>query len=268
MASLTGITIVIDEKMRLHAVRNSLALGGAACNVGQNRNIDNMRSLAIPFYALIHILFFAAPGFAANNGASPKALIRPASAAEDSALPLSKLQAQAEAGDPASQYALGVAYGNGDGVPQNLGLALKWLRLAARNGHAKAKEDLSFMEIAGGEAAGEQKPATLPADDPHKAAPPESDDSPVTAPAMIQITTVKSEAIAMAEWRRQQKHFPDQLGQLNPAVQPFETKDKTVLFRVMGGPLEFEKARDACAAMKKIGGVCMIYRQPTPAPSR
>ena len=57
---------------------------------------------------------------------------------------ISQLEAKAEAGDAIAQTELGKAYQNGDGVPQNDALALKWLRKAADQGHAAAENDLGI----------------------------------------------------------------------------------------------------------------------------
>ena len=51
----------------------------------------------------------------------------------------------AESGDVAEQLALGVMYGNGEGVPEDLIEAVKWLLLAAKQGDANAQSYLGFM---------------------------------------------------------------------------------------------------------------------------
>ena len=51
----------------------------------------------------------------------------------------------AERGHTDSQYALGVMYSNGDGIPQDYGKAEHWYRRAAEQGHADAQYDLAFM---------------------------------------------------------------------------------------------------------------------------
>ena len=51
----------------------------------------------------------------------------------------------AEAGDPASQYNLGVLYENGRGVEQNYEEAARLYGLAARQGHARAQRSLGTM---------------------------------------------------------------------------------------------------------------------------
>jgi hypothetical protein len=48
----------------------------------------------------------------------------------------------AEQGNAAARYSLGVAYQNGQGVPQEYAEAVKWYRMAAEQGHAAAQYDL------------------------------------------------------------------------------------------------------------------------------
>lgn len=59
-----------------------------------------------------------------------------------SATEISQLQAKAEAGDAAAQTKLGLAYQQGNGVPQNDDLAARWFRKAADQGDASAQNDL------------------------------------------------------------------------------------------------------------------------------
>ncbi len=51
----------------------------------------------------------------------------------------------AEQGDASAQYNLGVMYDNGYGVPQDHAEAVKWYRLAAQQGVAKAQYNLGLM---------------------------------------------------------------------------------------------------------------------------
>jgi len=55
------------------------------------------------------------------------------------------LRANAEAGDAEDQYALGVMYDYGIGVPQDEAEAVRWYRLAADQGYADAQYFLGFM---------------------------------------------------------------------------------------------------------------------------
>jgi len=54
-------------------------------------------------------------------------------------------QPLAEAGDAASQYGLGMMYGNGFGVAMDDALALKWYGMAAEQNHAGALCNLAVM---------------------------------------------------------------------------------------------------------------------------
>lgn len=58
---------------------------------------------------------------------------------------IARLQAGAEKGDVRAQTALGKAYRDGDGVPQNDDLAFRWLRKAAEQGDAVAENDLGVL---------------------------------------------------------------------------------------------------------------------------
>jgi hypothetical protein len=56
-----------------------------------------------------------------------------------------RLQGKAEAGDAGAQRALGHAYRDGKGLPQNQALAAKWFRRAADQGDADAEDSLGIM---------------------------------------------------------------------------------------------------------------------------
>ena len=66
-------------------------------------------------------------------------------AAED----LEALRKKAEAGDALAQSNLGVAYHNGEGVPEDDAEAVKWYRKAAEQGDAIAQTNLGFMYLLG-----------------------------------------------------------------------------------------------------------------------
>ncbi len=51
----------------------------------------------------------------------------------------------AEAGERVSQFALGVMYGLGLGVPQDYAQAVRWYQASARAGDARAQCNLGFM---------------------------------------------------------------------------------------------------------------------------
>jgi TPR repeat protein len=56
-----------------------------------------------------------------------------------------QLQSKGEAGDVGAQLALGRAYQDGNGVPQNDEVAAKWYRKAAEQGNATAQNNLGIM---------------------------------------------------------------------------------------------------------------------------
>jgi len=58
---------------------------------------------------------------------------------------ISRLQGRAEAGDAGAEAALGHAYRDGKGLPQNRALAAKWFRRAADQGDADAEDSLGIM---------------------------------------------------------------------------------------------------------------------------
>ena len=51
----------------------------------------------------------------------------------------------AEQGDAKAQNNLGVSYDNGQGVPQDYKEALKWTKLAAEQGHARAQKNVAII---------------------------------------------------------------------------------------------------------------------------
>jgi len=67
----------------------------------------------------------------------------------DNASDIPKLKALAENGEPSAQLALGLAYQNGRGMPQNDALAVGWYRKAAEAGNSEAQNDLGVMYMSG-----------------------------------------------------------------------------------------------------------------------
>ena len=63
----------------------------------------------------------------------------------DFATALQEWKPLAEAGVVIAQTSLGIIYYNGEGVPQDYKEAVKWHRLAAEQGHAKAQHKLGVM---------------------------------------------------------------------------------------------------------------------------
>ncbi len=51
----------------------------------------------------------------------------------------------AEQGMAEAQYNLGIAYDNGQGIPQDYAEAMKWFRKAAEQGYAKAQYNLGVI---------------------------------------------------------------------------------------------------------------------------
>jgi TPR repeat protein len=85
-----------------------------------------------------------APGSASTLATGPQGQ-EAAKPARLTASEIRQLQAKAEAGDSTAQSALGKAYQDGNGVPQNDAMALKWFRKAADQGDAAAENNLGVM---------------------------------------------------------------------------------------------------------------------------
>lgn len=60
-----------------------------------------------------------------------------------------EFRAEAERGDVRGQYALGLMYDLGEGIPENYEEAVKWYRLAAEQGNADARNNLATMYAEG-----------------------------------------------------------------------------------------------------------------------
>ena len=58
---------------------------------------------------------------------------------------VAELRQAAQQGNASAQYALGIAYATGKGVPQEDAQALVWYRRAAEQGHEKAQHNLGLM---------------------------------------------------------------------------------------------------------------------------
>ena len=74
----------------------------------------------------------------AERGGIPAQLARPI----PPAFKLGDLLQMAESGNAEAQWALGVVYRRGEGVPRDHAEAVKWYRLAAEQGHARAQNNL------------------------------------------------------------------------------------------------------------------------------
>ena len=152
------------------------------------------------------------------------------------------LEQQAEGGSSAAQYALGVAYINGEGVAADPAKAAHWFELAAKRGHTEARRQLVFMRAAGlidATAAAAFNPDAL---------------------YRIQVATVPSETDAEREWRRLKRRHGEALGPLEMDVVPFDTAEGGKLFRLQGGPLDEEGARAVCVRLREEGSTCLVIR--------
>lgn len=163
---------------------------------------------------------------------------------------MAALKPLAEAGHPVAQYEVGVMYGNGDGVAQDTSQAARWFTLAAAQGNAQAKAGLAFLEASG--------LLTKPVATSGAVPPRGPDEAHAGDQAVIQVATVADEAAAAKEWRRQQKRFPEVLGNVNPVIQAFEAGGS---YRVMGGPMSLAAAREACVQLKAGKATCLVFKQ-------
>ena len=86
------------------------------------------------------------------------------------------LRGLATEGDGAAQFDIGDRCFNGEGVPQDNGEAVRWYRLAADQGHARAQARLGFMYFSTAKAFRRTtvKPPAGTASPPTRATPPRS----------------------------------------------------------------------------------------------
>jgi len=164
----------------------------------------------------------------------------PAGAVAQTPVSFAELEQLADGGNAAAQYALGVAYVNGERVAPDARRAAHWFDLAAKRGHIDARRHLIFMRAAG-------------LIDGVAADPPE-------AAFRIQVATVPSEGDASREWRRLQRRHAEALAALEMAVVPFDTAEGGKLFRLQGGPLDEEGARAVCGRLREEGSTCLVIR--------
>jgi TPR repeat protein len=157
----------------------------------------------------------------------------------DYATAFKEFQQAARLGDPRSQYQLGVLYVNGDGTTADFNAAATWFKMAAAKNHVKAKEALEFM-IASGHV---------------------PENAPASQEVFIQVATTGSPETAEKEWKRQQRVFASDLAGLTLKVHAFETAGKDKMFRVLGGPVEVDKAKQICAKLKEAKSNCFIFKQ-------
>jgi TPR repeat protein len=154
----------------------------------------------------------------------------------------------AERGSVAAQYALGVILANGEGLKPNYAQAARWFDMAARNGNADARRHLAFMRQMGLIAASAPPPADA------------ANAANTTGEFRVQVASVPAEADAPREWRRLQRRYPDVLGALAVSVVAFEGANGDRLYRVQGGPLDEEAARNVCTRLRAEGTGCLVIR--------
>lgn len=68
----------------------------------------------------------------------------------DSEAHLERTELQAEQGDAVAQGNLGLMYVEGEGVPKDVAIGVKWLTLAAQQGNGKTQNNLGGMYARGG----------------------------------------------------------------------------------------------------------------------
>lgn len=112
-----------------------------------------------------------------------------------------------------------------------------------------------------------ETPEPAPAPAPVAAAAPKQ--APTPAPAAkaaaaggfnIQIAALRSEDAAAKEWNRVKSANSGLLGALVPTYQRVTTSNG-VFFRVQGGPMTEDAARDACTALKAKGQACLVVKR-------
>lgn len=103
-----------------------------------------------------------------------------------------------------------------------------------------------------------------PASKPTQASSPPASTSPAPSAGgvLIQLGSLGSRADAEAEWARLQKKFPDALSGLTLDIQRVDLGAKGVYYRVRGGLLPAQTARDICARLKSDNpGGCILVEQ-------
>jgi len=78
----------------------------------------------------------------------------------------------------------------------------------------------------------------------------------------IQLGSVKDRTGAESEWKKLQRDFPTQLGNLSLRVQEANLGEKGIFYRIQGGALSQDNAKAVCAAItaKKPGGCIVVAR--------
>jgi hypothetical protein len=171
--------------------------------------------------------------------------------AGDVATAVQNLTPMAERGSAAAQYALGMILANGEGFKPNYAQAAYWFEMAAKGGNRDARQHLAFMRQVGLIAASPAAAATAA--------------SPGAGPGAgsefkVQVASVAAEADAPREWRRLQRRYPDMLGALGVSVVAFDGPDGGHLYRVQGGPLDEDGARNVCTRLRAEGTGCFVIK--------
>jgi TPR repeat protein len=196
-------------------------------------------------FLLLCALTLLVPGIAAADDVEDN--IQRARAG-DVATAVQNLTPMAERGSVAAQYALGLILANGEGLKPNYAQAARWFDMAAKNGNSDARRHLAFMRQMGLIAVNAEAPAGT------------ATAGSTGSEFRVQVASVAAEADAPREWRRLQRRYPDMLGSLSISVVAFEGTDGTRLYRVQGGPLDEEAARNVCSHLRTEGTGCFVIR--------
>lgn len=78
----------------------------------------------------------------------------------------------------------------------------------------------------------------------------------------IQLGSVKDRGGAATEWKKLQKQFPDQLGELTLRVQEVNLGPKGTFYRIQGGTVAQASGKDICSVIsaKRSGGCIVVSR--------
>ena len=194
--------------------------------------------MRFPFTILLLAFVLLAP--AGAHADDVKDALRLARAG-DGATAVQNLKPLAERGSVDAQYALGVIYANGDGLAVDYAQAQRWFEDAAKNGNADARRHVAFMRQIGLVAAVPVAPT------------PDGE-------FRVQLATVSKEIDGPKEWKRLQRRFPEQLNALEGAIVPFDGPNGDHFFRVQGGPLSENSARELCAHLRDQGTGCRVVK--------
>lgn len=80
------------------------------------------------------------------------------------------------------------------------------------------------------------------------------------AATYVQFGAFKSKAIAELEWSMLKKKHPEPLKGLTMRTEKVDLGAKGVLYRLQGGKVSPERAKEICAAMKKSGAGCIVVK--------